>query len=160
MKTIQLVILLGLALINSKVNAGICDVAECNFEPQAAKIEINYTEKDLDCLYKAVYNETRGNERHGTSMVVATILNRTQSPLFPSNVCGVVYQKAQFTNVHKVSSSNITDAIREAVNKSVALYEAGLLNLQVLFFHADYIKPKWSYQKKRVMKIGSHIFYK
>jgi spore germination cell wall hydrolase CwlJ-like protein len=26
-------------------------------------------------------------------------------------------------------------------------------------YHADYVKPRWSYQMKKLIKIGRHIFY-
>jgi N-acetylmuramoyl-L-alanine amidase len=29
-----------------------------------------------------------------------------------------------------------------------------------LFFHATYIKPDWASSKKRVARIGKHVFYK
>ena len=29
-----------------------------------------------------------------------------------------------------------------------------------LFYHADYVKPEWAKEKRRVARIGSHIFYR
>jgi spore germination cell wall hydrolase CwlJ-like protein len=26
-------------------------------------------------------------------------------------------------------------------------------------YHADYVRPRWSYQMKKLIKIGRHIFY-
>ena len=163
MKTINVIILLASMLASSKTFAQCADNS-CTFaydiEQPVVVEESKYTQEDLDCLYKAVYNETRGSEKQGASLVVATILNRQQSPLFPKNVCAVVYQKAQFTNVKKVNPNKITDKTKDVVHKAVDMYEKGLLNTSVLFFHADYVRPSWSYKKKRVTKIGNHIFYR
>lgn len=162
MKTINVIILLAVMLASSKTLAQCADNS-CTFAydiEQPVVQESKYTQTDLDCLYKAVYNETGGNESQGASMVVATILNRKHSPLFPKNVCAVVYQKAQFTNVTKVNPKKITPKTKDVVHKAVDMYEKGLLNTSVLFFHADYVRPSWSYKKKRVTKIGNHIFYR
>lgn len=153
MNSIKKVILLALLLASSNLFAD----DSISVQPTT---ESKYTQRDLDCLYKAVYNETRGNEIHGASMVVATILNRQQSPIFPNNVCGVVYQKAQFTNVQKVQDRHITQPLRDLVHDAVERYEKGLLNTSVLFFHNVHVRPKWSYIKKRVVKVGDHIFYR
>lgn len=148
MKKLKLGIMLGLAILAS------------NALSAAETAPPQYTQEDLDCLYKVVYNETRGKESQGASLVVATVINRTNHSQFPDSVCGVVFQKMQFTNVNKVSIGKITPAIRTTVHKALWLYEAGELNRQVLFFHADYIYPKWASFKKRVVKIGNHIFYR
>lgn len=152
MNSIKNVVLLALMLASSSL------LADTSVEDQPT--ESKYTQADLDCLYKAVYNETRGMEKHGASMVVATILNRQQNPVYPSNVCGVVYQPKQFTNVRKVQDRHITPQIKETVHRAVEQYERGLLNTSVLFFHNIHVRPKWSYIKKRVVKIGDHIFYR
>ena len=28
-----------------------------------------------------------------------------------------------------------------------------------MYFHATYVRPDWSYEKPRIMRIGRHIFY-
>lgn len=113
------------------------------------------------CLAKNIYYEARGEPKAGKLAVAKVTLNRVASPKFPETVCGVIYQKHQFswTKNHK---RKIVDnsAWRESLELARHAIDTKLtyLNLPALYFHNASVSPKWG--KKRVAKIGNHYFYK
>ena len=124
------------------------------------------TKKQIDCLADNIYHEAGHEPREGKEAVALVTLNRTQDPRFPKDICGVVKQKTtsvcQFSwfcmNV-SVKNRNVYD---EARNVAVYVY-VNYENLKditkgALYYHADYVNPKWKLEKTTV--IGRHIFYK
>lgn len=52
--------------------------------------------REHGCLTEAIYREAGSEPMHGRMAVAQVIVNRTRSGIFPSTVCGVVYQRGQF----------------------------------------------------------------
>jgi spore germination cell wall hydrolase CwlJ-like protein len=130
-------------------------------------------EKELDCLTKNIYYEAGIENFEGKVAVAQVTLNRTKSDKFPNNICAVVYERNLiYNNVicqfswycdSKVKVRPINQAAykeSEAVAKKVLLegFRLNIITEDILYYHADYINPKW--KRKRVTKIGRHIFYK
>ena len=55
--------------------------------------------RDLTCLAQAIYFEARGEALAGQLAVGAVIVNRAGSDRYPSDYCGVVTQRGQFSFV-------------------------------------------------------------
>ena len=73
-------------------------------QPINYQYKINHTKKDLECLAKNIYFEARGESHKGKIAVAQVTLNRViHSSEFNKTICGVVYQKDQFswTSNHK-----------------------------------------------------------
>lgn len=117
------------------------------------------TQRDIACLEAVVYNETRGNRGQGALLVGATVINRTNSKHYPNTICGVAYQRAQFTNIQKVKPHHINEQTKSVVREIIQKYYNGTLNSVVMYFHNTSVIPKWSHRKKRVARVGAHIFY-
>jgi len=132
---------------------------------------IETVEKNLNCLALNVYREAGHEPFEGKVAVAQVTLNRTQHPDFPSTVCEVVYQKNSFMgkvvcqfswycdSVHRMRPVN-KKAYDESyrVAKMVYLEDFKLESVKnALYYHADYVNPNWG--KKKVTKIGAHIFY-
>ena len=99
------------------------------------------------------------------------VLNRARSGLYPSSVCGVVYQNrhrhlaCQFTFACEGKSLRISDgpSWRDATRIAKAVLEGRTYLAEVggsTHYHADYVKPSWSRRLKKMDVIGRHIFYK
>jgi len=126
--------------------------------------------REAKCLAEAVYFEARSEPEAGQSAVAQVILNRVKSSLYPSTVCGVVYQNrhrhlaCQFTFACEGKSLRIRDQAswRRAVRVSDAVL-AGDTYLEKVggatHYHADYVNPRWASRLKRKDVIGRHIFY-
>jgi spore germination cell wall hydrolase CwlJ-like protein len=137
-----------------------------------AKTEsIESIEKNLSCLALNIYREAGHEPFEGKVAVAQVTLNRTQHPSFPNTVCEVVYQKNSFMgkvvcqfswycdSVHRMRPVN-KQAYEESyrVAKMVYLEDFKLESVKsALYYHADYVNPNWG--KKKVTKIGAHIFY-
>lgn len=108
----------------------------------------------------AVYHESRGETPKGQAAVAHVILNRQRSGLFPSTICGVVYQPHQFTNIRLTKPKVNSEAWRNALVVSATTL-SGLGNdptKGAKYFYAHMAcKPKWS-QAKAKIKIGNHTF--
>jgi hypothetical protein len=137
----------------------------------AALIEPTHAERERKCLAEAIYFEARSEPEAGQAAVAQVVLNRVKSGLYPSSVCGVVYQNrhrylgCQFSFACEGKSLRITEAEpwRTAVRIARDVSEGRMFNADVggsTHYHADYVRPSWAKRLKKMDTIGSHIFYK
>ena len=154
--------------------------------PPAAKIEETFKLKRGDkqkvvaqrrlrlaeenCLARAIYFEARSESELGQLAVAKVILNRTKNPDYPKTICGVVYQGSGRRNSCQFSFAcdGLADDVRQPAawtrSKKVAqMAIEGDHKVRVIGaatnYHADYVRPKWAKNMKRLIKIGRHIFY-
>ncbi len=134
-------------------------------------IDSRYVAKEQKCLAEAIYFEARSEPAQGQAAVAQVVLNRVKSGLYPTTVCGVVYQNrhrymaCQFSFACEGKSLRVTETAswRQAVDIAKAVttgktYLAGVGT--ATHYHANYVSPTWSRRLKRTDKIGTHIFYK
>lgn len=125
--------------------------------------------QDVECLALNMYREARGEPLNGMIAVAFVTLNRVKSSAFPSSLCSVVYQKhknvCQFTwhclkGLPKINQQTY-DYIR-TVAKLVYFNTDKVADPTkgALFYHADYVNPKWNRVMKKTAYIGKHIFYR
>ena len=128
--------------------------------------------KQLDCMTKNIYYEAASEPFEGKVAVAQVTMNRVESGRFGKDVCGVVYQKnivmeklvCQFSwtcnginTVKPVYGALYKES--EEVAKKVLLENFRLPSMNTaMYYHADYVNPKWG--KPQVAKIGRHIFYR
>ncbi len=137
----------------------------------AALIDPKDSVRQQRCLAEAIYFEARGEPEDGQAAVAQVVLNRVRSGIFPTNVCGVVYQDrnrpfaCQFSFACEGRSLRIeepgpwTVAVRIAKDVvSGAIYNP--LVGEAVNYHANYVTPYWASALQRVDRIGHHIFYK
>jgi hypothetical protein len=123
----------------------------------------NYDAQQL-CLAKAVYFEARGESLEGQLAVAEVVLNRANSGRYPSTICNVVTQPAQFSFIRRGRFPAV-DTNCEAWRKALAIAEiankglADAVASNVLWYHASYVSPSWGRRLTRVARIGAHIFY-
>lgn len=126
-------------------------------------VEIVVTE-DIKCLADNIYHESKGESLKGKQGVAQVTMNRVYSKKFPSNVCDVVYERKGNTCQFSWTCRDVNVIHDEHYEDSIIVADAMINNLvrdsklkNSLFFHADYVNLKW--KKKRITKIGKHIFY-
>ena len=134
-------------------------------------------QKELECLALNIYHEARNESTAGMVAVGQVTLNRVDSTRFPDSVCRVVRQgvyrgrypvrdRCQFS-WHCDGLSDIPYNIR-SYNRSIEIAQWLLFTNPwlpdftdgSLFYHANYVQPKWSRTKKITSRIDSHIFYR
>jgi spore germination cell wall hydrolase CwlJ-like protein len=138
---------------------------------QASPVTAQMRQKQLDCLARNIYHEAGYEPFEGKVAVAQVTINRAESGQFPSDICQVVYQKnivyervlcqfswyCQSATVKKPMNGPVYTESME-VAKKVLLEGFRLPSIKnALYFHGDYINPKWG--KQPVAKIGRHIFY-
>ena len=121
--------------------------------------------RELECLAGAIYFESRGEPINGQLAVAQVVINRADSRQFPSDYCGVVYQRAQFSfvkNGRMPSIARSSTAWKKA-KKIATIAHRGLWESEAqdsLYFHAKYVSPGWARAKSRRTAINTHIFYR
>ena len=130
-------------------------------------------DEDITCLARNVYYEARGESLKGQRAVAKVTLNRLASNRFPNTLCEVVYEKRwdkrrrryvgafAWTELDKLPPLKRRQWKR-AWKAAESVYEdPDSVELKgALFYHSTRIKPRWARQKKRVKRIGHHIFYR
>ncbi len=121
--------------------------------------------RDMHCLASAIYFESRGEPLAGQLAVGTVIVNRAESRQFPSDYCGVVTQRSQFSfvkggRIPKARTS--TAAWRNAKALAKIAHEGTWESAAAdsLYFHATYVKPRWASRKKHRAQISTHVFYR
>ncbi len=134
--------------------------------------EFHARTQDLNCLAKNIYHEARGEPINGQYAVAEVTMNRVASKHYPNTVCKVVYQE-NFDVIRKRNVSafswtelDATSPIDRKIWKRAWKIAEEVYDDQAeprvegaLFYHAKYIRPRWSRGKRRIARIGRHIFY-
>ena len=121
-------------------------------------------DREQECLANAVYFEARSEPIEGQLAVAEVVLNRAASGRYPTDLCAVITQKAQFSFIQRGRFPR-ADRDSQAWKKAVAISRiarqklAGSLPSTVLWYHATYVSPSWGKRLTRQAKIGLHIFY-
>ncbi|NDH68204.1 MAG: cell wall hydrolase [Gammaproteobacteria bacterium] len=136
------------------------------------KAAVKDKERRMQCMTQNIYWEAASEPAEGKLAVAQVVMNRVESGKFPNDPCQVVHQKnviyervlCQFSwyceqnfktkPVHKKLWDESAEAAKMVMIDGFRLPELK----DALYYHADYINPQWN--KKRVTKIGRHIFYK
>ena len=135
------------------------------------------------CLALNAYWEARNQSQKGMIGVSQVVMNRVESEYFPNEVCEVVKQgptrpswkdknkmipvrnRCQFSWYCDGKSDKIPTIDKEKWEEAkliaYGVYTNRVDNLvgESLWYHADYVRPAWAKQKKRVAKIDNHYFY-
>lgn len=117
------------------------------------------THSEVNCLAKTIYHEARGESAKGQQAVALVTVNRALHPSFPSSICKTVYQKGQYSWTSQ--RLRVVDKVAWQRAKDMAYYVLNnydeLKSFRALYFHATHVSPNW--KKRRIAKIGNHIFY-
>ena len=156
------------------------------YPPETAKIqdikttaELRIDPQELNCMSKNIYFEAAVESTAGKLAVAQVTMNRVKSSSYPDTICGVVYEGKHHSNGFPVrdrcqfswycdgkgDEPRPTKAWRNS--QDIAEYiirTPSLLDITdgATHYHADWMKkyPKWAYQKKKLVEIDTHIFYK
>jgi spore germination cell wall hydrolase CwlJ-like protein len=130
----------------------------------AAYAAVQTADREAECLANAVYFEARSEPIEGQLAVAEVVLNRAASGRYPTDLCSVITQKAQFSFIQRGKFPR-ADRDSKAWKKAVAIAAiarqklAGTLPSGVLWYHATYVSPSWGKRLTKQTQIGLHIFY-
>ena len=142
-------------------------------------IEPMIDQNELECMAKNIYFEAAIESTAGKIAVGQVTMNRVRSSHYPDTICKVVYEGKHHSNGFPVrdrcqfswycdgkgDEPRETPAWRDSVDIAEYIIRTpSLLDITdgATHYHADWMKkfPKWAYQKKKLVKIDTHIFYK
>jgi hypothetical protein len=126
--------------------------------------------RQMRCLAEAIYFESRSEPEEGQAAVAQVVLNRVRSGIYPTTICGVVYQDrnrpfaCQFTFACEGKSLRVEEPGPWAVATRIAQDVVSGANYnpkvgEAVNYHANYVAPFWVGYLKKVDHIGAHIFY-
>jgi spore germination cell wall hydrolase CwlJ-like protein len=126
--------------------------------------------RERKCLAEAVYFEARSEPEEGQAAVAQVVLNRAASGLYPSSICGVVYQNRTHYKACQFSFACEGRSLR--INEPEAWHTAERIADDVVrgktylsdvggatHYHANYVRPGWARRLVKMDVIGHHIFY-
>lgn len=138
-----------------------------------ARVNLETTSKlasEQKCLAEAIYYEARSETLDGQKAVAEVIANRTNSKLYPSSICGVVYQGSNlktgcqfsFTCDGSLRQPPRGEAWRQAqvIAKKAMLGQNGKVTSKATHYHTVAVLPVWSASLVETKRIGAHIFYR
>ena len=127
---------------------------------------MKYIRLDIFCLAKNIYHEASVESRLGQYAVAQVTLNRVKSRNYPNTVCDVVMDPWQFSWANKKSirwthpKGPLWEKSKQ-IAENVILRGKRVMGLEdALFYHADYVRPRWRDVNYKIAQIDSHIFYK
>ena len=126
-------------------------------------------DKEVRCLQKNIFFESRDQPLLGQLMVALVTIERKNNVRYPDTICDVVYQKKQFswTNERgRKTKPNLSNSIEKdawetagLVAKFSMMLDNGKPVLNVTHYHTTEIHPKWANHLKELYVVADHVFY-
>lgn len=137
---------------------------------------LNLALTDKNCMVANLFFEARGKGAIGMQTVADVTINRAKSPDFPDTICGVVFQRKQFSWTHQIPKAKIyavmqgkigwmkpadQAAFKLAEKIAVKTIRKGAIILPktVMFYHTPAVRPKWARKMKKYGILAGHIMY-
>ena len=121
--------------------------------------------KAKGCLASAIYFKARDQPFRGQVAVAQVVINRVFSGIYPRDVCGVIYQNASHHLACQFTFA--CNGKRKVINERDAWARAvldGTLYVRAVgtatHYHAFYVRPNWVREMHRIVREGSHTFYR
>ena len=120
--------------------------------------------QELGCLAMNIYHEGRGEPVRGREAIASVTMNRVRNGRYPDTVCGVVWQRKQFswTRTHP-RHHVITDlrAWQQALETAWRFISGAIVSTvgDANHYHAISVRPYWRDDSKLVAQLGRHYFY-
>ena len=115
------------------------------------------------CLALNVYFEARGEEPDAQRMIAEVVMERVNTEGYPKTVCGVVWEKGQFSWTNDGKSDRPKDTVAwlyaQIVANEVLLY-GGEFRTGATHYATRDAHPYWVGDMDVVGMYGNHIFYR
>lgn len=116
-----------------------------------------YTAREIDLLVRVVSAEAQGEPYEGQVAVASVILNRLKSPLFPSTIEGIIFEKGAFESVQNgMIWKEPAQSAYQAVYAAIRGWDptGGAL----FFYNPKTAASKWMTTRTVIARIGAHVF--
>jgi spore germination cell wall hydrolase CwlJ-like protein len=142
-------------------------------------ITLHYSDKQIQCIARNIYFESRSEPLEGQRAVAWVTINRAMSKKYPSLPCDVVHQsvkdKKGNPKKNKCQFSWYCDRKKDKIKTNDADYKRAVFiarsvsenyfmvpdpTSNAVMYHTKYTKPSWTKSYSKTSLIGNHIFYK
>ena len=121
----------------------------------------------LMCMAVAIFFEARAEPIVGMKAVANVIINRVEDQRYPDTVCGVVWERKQFSFTHDgltddpEAHTGHQDKLAWDTSQEVAkgALQGNLLSITSTHYHSTSVLPSWTKHYNKDGKIGNHVFY-
>jgi spore germination cell wall hydrolase CwlJ-like protein len=125
--------------------------------------QVSHTVRDRECLARNIYYEAGIESEKGKYAVAQVTLNRLKSGKWGNSICEVVYSKAQFSWTLKktleIPSGNAWADSQWIAHRVLSGGDRVPQLSTAMFYHAEYVSPKWRDPVAKIQQVGQHIFY-
>jgi spore germination cell wall hydrolase CwlJ-like protein len=120
-------------------------------------------DKYVKCLAQNIYHEARGDSTKGQIAVAQVVINRTKNDAYPSDVCSVVWDKAQFSwtldkSLWKITDQKSYEKAKKVASEVLSGEHKDITNGATHYYEPTLVDPEWSDHGVNKKKIGSHLF--
>jgi len=149
-----------------------------NPEVNVLTIEDLIDKQSFECLIRNAYYEARNQTEEAIIGVTQVALNRWNDDRYPDDICNVIKQSKydSFGNIilgqcqfswYCDGKSDRPKELQTVIRISGIVEKAAVmwyLNMDITngatHYHANYVKPSWSYKLAYTKQIGDHLFYR
>lgn len=115
------------------------------------------TSEDVELLARLISAEARGEPYTGQVAVGAVVLNRVESPAFPSSMSGVIYQSGAFTCLSDGQFwEEVADSAYQAAQDAINGWDPS--GGALYYFNPNTATSSWIWSRPIVAVIGNHYF--
>ncbi|MCD7844415.1 MAG: spore cortex-lytic enzyme [Oscillospiraceae bacterium] len=115
------------------------------------------TSGDVELLARLISAEARGEPYTGQVAVGAVVLNRVESPAFPSSMSGVIYQSGAFTCLSDGQFwEEVADSAYQAAQDAINGWDPS--GGALYYFNPNTATSSWIWSRPIVAVIGNHYF--
>ncbi|MCD8115544.1 MAG: spore cortex-lytic enzyme [Oscillospiraceae bacterium] len=115
------------------------------------------TSGDVELLARLISAEARGEPYTGQVAVGAVVLNRVESPAFPSTMSGVIYQSGAFTCLSDGQFwEEVADSAYQAAQDAINGWDPS--GGALYYFNPNTATSSWIWSRPIVAVIGDHYF--
>lgn len=127
-----------------------------------------YSDAEYNCLHENIFFEARSQSLEGQAMVGFVTLIRSRMPEFPSTICGVVHEGAQFSwtsHRPKINLRNKLEAnawkISGIIARNILIYSESIDRdyKGLAYYHTTKVSPRWASSLSKAFVIDDHVFY-
>ena len=118
-----------------------------------------YDSKQVECLTRVIYHESRAEGEKGMIAVAFTTLNRVKDSRFPKTICGVVFEKHQYSWTKHNPPIKEKGAYEEAKQIALEVIKGKHRDITKgsLYFNSNHSQPRGTIC---TIRIKNHSFYK
>ena len=133
-----------------------------------SKREFSITQREVKCLETNLWFEARSECFICQIAINKVVINRVNMEQYANNICGVIYEKKQFSwvsnknkqiNINNKMDKTSHERIKLAIKASILLEQLNIKYMEdIIYYHTTNVLPYWAKETRVIYTLGSHSF--